>query len=162
MTWDEFLIQIQSKARQDKSSQPDEQCIYVYIHTLACAQSVIRHTFFSAGGDTIRQVQVQSGAHVELHRGDHPDPSEKLFNIRGTPDQIQMAEQLIRQRYENLPGGGSTSPYGYVVYVTVYGKRDHVPQKLIFSYGLQRHLRKTLAKLRFLAYNDVLVILEHG
>ena len=39
------------------------------------------------------------------------------------------------------------------LYVTVYGKRDHVPQKLIFSYGLQRHLRKTLAKLRFLAYN---------
>ena len=37
--------------------------------------------------------------------------------------------------------------------VTVYRKRDHVPQKLIFSYGLQRHLRKTLAKLRFLAYN---------
>ena len=35
------------------------------------------------------------------------------------------------------------------LFVTVYRKRDHVPQKLIFSYGLQRHLWKTLAKLRF-------------
>ena len=36
------------------------------------------------GGDTIRQLQVQSGAHIELHRGAHPDPNEKLFNIRGS------------------------------------------------------------------------------
>ncbi len=35
------------------------------------------------GGDTIRQLQVQSGAHIELHRGNHPNPAEKLFNIRG-------------------------------------------------------------------------------
>ena len=39
------------------------------------------------------------------------------------------------------------------IYMTVYRKRDHVPQKLIVSYRLQQHLRKTLAKLRFLAYN---------
>ena len=35
------------------------------------------------GGDTIRQLQVQCGAHIELHRGTHPNPNEKLFNIRG-------------------------------------------------------------------------------
>ena len=35
------------------------------------------------GGETIRQLQVQSGAHIELHRGAHPNPAEKLFNIRG-------------------------------------------------------------------------------
>lgn len=36
-----------------------------------------------SGGETIRQLQVQSGAHIELHRGAHPNPAEKLFNIRG-------------------------------------------------------------------------------
>lgn len=59
-----------------------------------------------SGGDTIRQIQVQSGAHVELHRGAQPNPSEKLFNIRGTPQQIQLAQQLVRQKYENIPGAG--------------------------------------------------------
>ena len=36
------------------------------------------------GGDTIRQLQVECGAHIELHRGNHPNPNEKLFNIRGS------------------------------------------------------------------------------
>jgi hypothetical protein len=36
-----------------------------------------------AGGETIRQLQVQCGAHIELHRGAQPNPNEKLFNIRG-------------------------------------------------------------------------------
>lgn len=39
--------------------------------------------YCSLGGDTIRQLQVQCGAHIELHRGTHPNPNEKLFNIRG-------------------------------------------------------------------------------
>ena len=77
----------------------------------------------TAGGDTIRQIQVQSGAHVELHRGEHPDPEEKLFNVRGTPQQIQLAQQLIRQKYENIPAGGGGPPYGprYEVLCVVCG-----------------------------------------
>ena len=59
------------------------------------------------GGDTIRQIQVQSGAHVELHRGTQPNPDEKLFNVRGNAQQIQLAQQLIRQKYENVPGSGA-------------------------------------------------------
>ncbi len=35
------------------------------------------------GGDTIRQLQVMSGCQIELYRGEHPNPSEKLFNIKG-------------------------------------------------------------------------------
>lgn len=78
------------------------------------------------GGDTIRQIQVQSGAHVELHRGAQPDPTEKLFNVRGTPQQIQLAQQLIQQKYENVPGaGGGGGPGfaghpGYVIIMCVY------------------------------------------
>ena len=38
----------------------------------------------------------------------------------------------------------------------IYRKRDHVLQKVIFSYGLQRHLWKTLLSCVFL------LIYEHG
>lgn len=65
------------------------------------------------GGDTIRQIQVQSGAHVELHRGAQPNPEEKLFNVRGTPQQIQLAQQLIQQKYEAIPGAPAPQ-FGYV------------------------------------------------
>ena len=72
-----------------------------------------------SGGDTIRQIQVQSGAHVELHRGAQPNPNEKLFNVRGTPQQVQVAQQLIRQKYENVPGEGGAGgpPFGHPGYV---------------------------------------------
>ena len=35
------------------------------------------------GGETIRQLQVQSGCHIELDRGPDMNPNEKIFNIRG-------------------------------------------------------------------------------
>lgn len=54
------------------------------------------------GGETIRQLQVQSGAHIELHRGAHPNPAEKLFNIRGTQSQIQLAQQLVKEKCEMM------------------------------------------------------------
>ena len=43
--------------------------------------------------------------------------------------------------------------FGLVVICDRLREKGPCVQKLIFSYGLQRHLRKTLAKLRFLAYN---------
>jgi len=51
--------------------------------TVLCTQLVYLTLSKLIGGDTIRQLQVQSGAHIELHRGTHPNPAEKLFNIRG-------------------------------------------------------------------------------
>ena len=51
-----------------------------------------------SGGETVRQLQIQSGAHIELCRGMQPNPHEKFFNIRGDPQQIQIAQQLIRQK----------------------------------------------------------------
>ena len=74
--------------------------------------------FLILGGDTIRQLQVQSGAHIELHRGTHPNPAEKLFNIRGknflmvddsgmlllvlvgSPQAIANAQHLLSQKIE--------------------------------------------------------------
>ena len=91
-----------------------------------------------SGGDTIRQIQVQSGAHVELHRGAQPNPNEKLFNVRGTPQQVQVAQQLIRQKYENVPGAGDP-PFGSPGYVCerereVEGGRDgRLVQPLLYG-----------------------------
>eukprot|EP00731_Ephydatia_muelleri_P024181 Em0016g452a len=65
------------------------------------------------GGETIRQLQVQSGAHIELFRGTQPNPNEKLFNLRGTAQQVAVAQQLIRQNmpYQAMFGGPQQS-YG--------------------------------------------------
>ena len=43
---------------------------------------------------------VQSSCHIELDRGPDTNPNEKTFNIRGTPQQIQYAQELIRQKWE--------------------------------------------------------------
>ncbi|BFZ20521.1 hypothetical protein BsWGS_23560 [Bradybaena similaris] len=70
------------------------------------------------GGETIREINRQSGAHVELDRNPPPNINEKLFNIRGNPSQIQHAIQLIQEktgqqgghtdsmRMAHGPGGG--------------------------------------------------------
>ncbi|XP_014030267.1 far upstream element-binding protein 3 isoform X6 [Salmo salar] len=49
------------------------------------------------GGDTIKSINQQSGAHVELQRNPPPntDPNVRIFSIRGTPQQMEVACQLI-------------------------------------------------------------------
>ncbi|GFN90241.1 far upstream element-binding protein 3 [Plakobranchus ocellatus] len=50
------------------------------------------------GGDTIREINRVSGAHVELDRNPPPNMNEKLFNIRGNPSQISHAIHLIQEK----------------------------------------------------------------
>ncbi|GFS26239.1 far upstream element-binding protein 1 [Elysia marginata] len=68
------------------------------------------------GGETIREINRQSGAHVELDRNPPPNMNEKLFNIRGAPGQIQHAIQLIGektgQQGPNDQGHGPGGPGG--------------------------------------------------
>ncbi|XP_070177451.1 far upstream element-binding protein 1-like isoform X4 [Littorina saxatilis] len=59
------------------------------------------------GGETIRDINRQSGAHVELDRNPPPNMAEKLFNIRGTPQQIQHAIQLICEKTGMQDGIGN-------------------------------------------------------
>nr|XP_022327335.1 far upstream element-binding protein 1-like isoform X3 [Crassostrea virginica] len=61
------------------------------------------------GGETIRQINQQSGAHVELQKHPGPNPNEKLFNIKGNPDQIQHAIQMISEK-AGIPYGGPGGP----------------------------------------------------
>ncbi|XP_065917318.1 far upstream element-binding protein 3-like isoform X4 [Dysidea avara] len=57
-------------------------------------------------GETIRQLQVQSGCHIELDRGPDMNPNEKIFNIRGAPQAVQAAQNLVWQKCDMAPGSG--------------------------------------------------------
>lgn len=60
---------------------------------------IIWHHPFS-GGETIKNIKEQSRAHVELQRNPPPntDPNVRIFSIRGTPQQLEKARQLINER----------------------------------------------------------------
>uniref|UniRef100_A0A6Q2WU85 K Homology domain-containing protein n=1 Tax=Esox lucius TaxID=8010 RepID=A0A6Q2WU85_ESOLU len=70
------------------------------------------------GGETIKNINQQSGAHVELQRNPPPntDPNVRIFSIRGTPQQMEMARQLIDEKIGASGMGGSSSfsvnPFG--------------------------------------------------
>ncbi|KAJ8285659.1 hypothetical protein GJAV_G00029480 [Gymnothorax javanicus] len=63
------------------------------------------------GGETIKNINQQSGAHVELQRNPPPntDPNVRIFTIRGTPQQMELARQLIDDKIggSGLAGNGS-------------------------------------------------------
>jgi hypothetical protein len=50
------------------------------------------------GGETIKQINQQTGAHCELDRRPPPNPAEKVFVIRGSPDQIEQAKRIISEK----------------------------------------------------------------
>ncbi|XP_045570851.1 far upstream element-binding protein 3 isoform X2 [Salmo salar] len=60
------------------------------------------------GGDTIKSINQQSGAHVELQRNPphNTDPNVRIFSIRGTPQQMELARQLIDDK---IGGSGIVS-----------------------------------------------------
>ncbi|XP_078311367.1 uncharacterized protein LOC111100450 isoform X3 [Crassostrea virginica] len=68
------------------------------------------------GGETIRRINQESGAHVELQKHPGPNPYQKLFSITGTPDQIQHAIEMIREKvgstFEGTGGSGMGGPGG--------------------------------------------------
>lgn len=52
------------------------------------------------GGETIKNIKEQSCAHVELQRNPpaNTDPNVRIFSLRGTPQQLDKARQLIDER----------------------------------------------------------------
>lgn len=68
------------------------------------------------GGDTIREINRVSGGFVELARQQNQGSNERVFNVRGTPDQIQHAVRLICEKAGLPPppagGPGSRPPQG--------------------------------------------------
>ncbi|XP_046671926.1 far upstream element-binding protein 1 isoform X2 [Homalodisca vitripennis] len=57
------------------------------------------------GGETIKLINQQTGAHCELDRRPPANPAEKTFVIRGAPDQIENAKRLIAEKL-GMPGPG--------------------------------------------------------
>ncbi|XP_047221025.1 far upstream element-binding protein 2 isoform X1 [Girardinichthys multiradiatus] len=68
------------------------------------------------GGENIKSINQQTGAFVEISRQMPPngDPNYKLFIIRGSPQQIDHAKQLIEEKIEGplCPVGGGPGPGG--------------------------------------------------
>uniref|UniRef100_A0A8C5FXL3 Far upstream element (FUSE) binding protein 1 n=1 Tax=Gadus morhua TaxID=8049 RepID=A0A8C5FXL3_GADMO len=52
------------------------------------------------GGETIKGISQQSGARIELQRNPPPnaDPNIKMFTVRGSPQQIDYARQLVEEK----------------------------------------------------------------
>uniref|UniRef100_A0A3Q3EHP8 KH-type splicing regulatory protein n=1 Tax=Labrus bergylta TaxID=56723 RepID=A0A3Q3EHP8_9LABR len=68
------------------------------------------------GGENVKAINQQTGAFVEISRQPPPngDPNFKLFIIRGSPQQIDHAKQLIEEKIEAplCPVGGGPGPGG--------------------------------------------------
>nr|GMC50958.1 far upstream element-binding protein 1-like [Ipomoea batatas] len=61
------------------------------------------------GGETIRYLQLQSGAKIQVTRDMDADPSSQTRGVElmGTPEQIAKAEQLIQDVLSEADSGGS-------------------------------------------------------
>ncbi|RMB93414.1 hypothetical protein DUI87_30109 [Hirundo rustica rustica] len=73
------------------------------------------------GGENIKSINQQSGAHVELQRNPPPntDPGVRIFTIRGVPQQIELARHLIDEKVgELLTMSDNTSSLGSFMSVT--------------------------------------------
>jgi len=60
------------------------------------------------GGESIKEINRKSGAFVELDKNYVPaigNSSDRIFKLRGTPDQIATAQQLMYEKIINSPGG---------------------------------------------------------
>lgn len=63
------------------------------------------------GGDTIKQINQQSGAFCELDRRPPPNPNEKIFIIRGSHEQVDLAKRMISEKLGLGPMGAPPSQY---------------------------------------------------
>ncbi|KAK0403207.1 hypothetical protein QR680_016781 [Steinernema hermaphroditum] len=64
------------------------------------------------GGETIKQICGESGAHVELSRDPPPNASEKVFILKGTSYQIHHAQHIIRIKVGDIAPGTPVPPFG--------------------------------------------------
>ncbi|XP_029819846.1 far upstream element-binding protein 1 [Manacus vitellinus] len=108
----------------DSGGLPERSCMLtgtpesVHFHALyffsfesvfSALMHIIKTVCCIAGGETIKSISQQSGARIELQRNPPPnaDPNMKMFTIRGTPQQIDYARQLIEEKI-----GGPVNPLG--------------------------------------------------
>ncbi|CAG9837320.1 unnamed protein product [Diabrotica balteata] len=98
------------------------------------------------GGETIKQINQQSGAYCELDRraqNQNPTANEKVFNIKGDPDSIETAKRIIQEKVQmpltfvSQSGGGGGGPPMNTSMPTAYpgmAPQNYNPQN---SWGMQ-------------------------
>ncbi|XP_066592591.1 far upstream element-binding protein 1 isoform X2 [Prorops nasuta] len=59
------------------------------------------------GGETIKQINQQTGAHCELDRRNQSNENEKIFIIRGNPEQVEHAKRIFSEKLGMGPAGGA-------------------------------------------------------
>ena len=50
------------------------------------------------GGETIKSINQASGAHCEIDKKAPPDATEKNFIIRGPPENVERARQMVLEK----------------------------------------------------------------
>ena len=50
------------------------------------------------GGETIKSINQSSGAHTEIDKNAPPDAREKNFIIRGPPECVDRAKQMVLEK----------------------------------------------------------------
>ncbi|XP_043276913.1 far upstream element-binding protein 1 isoform X2 [Venturia canescens] len=77
------------------------------------------------GGETIKQINQQTGAHCELDRRNQSNENEKIFIIRGNPEQVEHAKRIFSEKLgmcdpmhefqgqAGAPFAGGQGPIGY-------------------------------------------------
>jgi len=58
------------------------------------------------GGETIKSINQASGAHCEIDKKAPPDATEKNFIIRGPPENVERARQMVLEKIGAAPGSG--------------------------------------------------------
>ncbi|KAF2590274.1 hypothetical protein F2Q70_00041314 [Brassica cretica] len=66
------------------------------------------------GGETIKSLQLQSGAKIQVTRDMDADPNAatRTVDLTGTPDQISRAEELINEVLQEAESGGTVGSGG--------------------------------------------------
>ncbi|CAN6899925.1 unnamed protein product [Brassica oleracea] len=66
------------------------------------------------GGETIKSLQLQSGAKIQVTRDMDADPNAatRTVDLTGTPDQISRAEELINEVLQEADSGGTVGSGG--------------------------------------------------
>lgn len=59
------------------------------------------------GGETIKQINAQTGAQCEIDKNAPPEAREKNFIIRGDPTAVEKAKQMIMEKIGMQPSNGS-------------------------------------------------------
>ena len=80
-------------------------------------------TYWFPGGETIKNIKEQSRAHVELQRNPPPntDPNVRIFSIRGTPQQLEKARQLIDERIGvGGPALAPETPLSWLIFMSAH------------------------------------------